>query len=335
MNDRHNVLLQRIFEVDGSSWYVDPVPDVDVVIKKTHLGDFSCDADTHLPVMLLDGERFSDNNPEWITETFRDIQDDRTFHDAFGSCVFLKNSGREDLQVADQDIESLRQQGCHTIVEVKTSEREDAIHRKDGIYCMVGMSLHRVFRLFDDPYGAFVCGIVHDQKDPSHYNSRDRIHSDDMLLRGVKRFHKLSDPRIPVPHHQNAVYQRCMAQALLKGKTIAIKDVFDIAGFPTTVSSKAYASLYGDAETTASLIDELTSAGAIIVGKTKTSQFASGENAIDWNDFQCPFNPRGDASFEPCCSSTGSAAAVAAYDWIDAAIGTDSKLQYGLSGYAI
>lgn len=332
MNDCHNVLLQRILEVDGSSWYVEPVPDVNFTVKTTHLGDFSCDADTHLPVMLLDGERFSDDDPDWVMKTYRDIQDDRTFHDAFGSRVFLKESRRKDLKVADQVIELLRQQGCRTVVEVQTSGREGAIHRKDGIYCMVGMSLHRVFRLFDDPYGAFVCGIVHDQKDPSHYNNRNRIYSDNMLLPGVKRFHKLSDPRIPVPHHQNAVYQRSMAKALLKGKTIAIKDVFDIAGFPTTASSKAYTSVYGDAETTASLIDKLTSVGAIIVGKTKTSQFASGENAVDWNDFQCPFNPRGDGSFEPCCSSTGSAAAVAAYDWIDAAIGTDSKLQYSLTG---
>ena len=63
----------------------------------------------------------------------------------------------------------------------------------------------------------------------------------------------------------------------------------------------------------------------MIVGKAKTVQFASGEKPRDWLDFQCSFNARGDGYLDPGCSSTGSAAAVGAYSWIDIAIGTDSE----------
>lgn len=74
------------------------------------------------------------------------------------------------------------------------------------------------------------------------------------------------------------------------------------------------------------MVQRLVDAGAVLVGKTKTSQFASGEYAHDWVDYLCPFNPRGDGYMEPDCSSTGSAAAIAGYDWLDYALGSDSEL---------
>ena len=41
-------------------------------------------------------------------------------------------------------------------------------------------------------------------------------------------------------------------------------------------------------------------------------------------DFPAPFNPRGDGYQSPAGSSSGSASAIAAYDWLDFAIGTDT-----------
>ena len=41
-------------------------------------------------------------------------------------------------------------------------------------------------------------------------------------------------------------------------------------------------------------------------------------------DYLAPFNPRGDAYQKPSSSSTGSAAATAAYPWLDFALGTDT-----------
>lgn len=60
------------------------------------------------------------------------------------------------------------------------------------------------------------------------------------------------------------------------------------------------------------------------MSKTKTAQFASGERARDWIDYLCPFNPRGDSYLEPDGSSARSAVAIAAYPWLDLALGLDT-----------
>lgn len=49
------------------------------------------------------------------------------------------------------------------------------------------------------------------------------------------------------------------------------------------------------------------------------------EEPADAVDFQTAFNPRGDGYQSPAGSSSGSAAAVAAYDWVDCALGTDTS----------
>ena len=72
-------------------------------------------------------------------------------------------------------------------------------------------------------------------------------------------------------------------------------------------------------------MQKLLQAGAIFVGKTKTSQFGNTETpTADWVDQLCPFSPRGDGYQDPAASSTGSAVAMASYDWLDVATGTDS-----------
>jgi len=107
---------------------------------------------------------------------------------------------------------------------------------------------------------------------------------------------------------------------------IAIKDNIDLKGVRTSAGSRTYQALYPEKERSAACVEKLLEAGAVIVGKTKTVQFASGENARDWIDYSAPFNPRGDGYQGHSGSSTGSATAASAYDWIDATLGTDSKL---------
>lgn len=46
---------------------------------------------------------------------------------------------------------------------------------------------------------------------------------------------------------------------------------------------------------------------------------------MDAVDYPTAFNPRGDGYQSPAGSSSGSAAAVAAYDWLDCALGTDTS----------
>lgn len=116
-------------------------------------------------------------------------------------------------------------------------------------------------------------------------------------------------------------------QKPLSGLRIGVKDIIDLSGLPTSHQSRAYLALHGNpSHTTASAIQTLIDKGAVIVGKTRTTQFAAGEQASgDWIDFLPPWNPRGDGWQIPGMSSAGSASAVAGYAWIDGAVGSDSE----------
>ncbi|EAT79943.2 hypothetical protein SNOG_12645 [Parastagonospora nodorum SN15] len=65
--------------------------------------------------------------------------------------------------------------------------------------------------------------------------------------------------------------------------------------------------------------------GAVVIGKTKTTQFALGERpTADYVDQLAPFNPRGDGYQHPQGSSAGTGAALASYPWLDIATGSDT-----------
>lgn len=83
--------------------------------------------------------------------------------------------------------------------------------------------------------------------------------------------------------------------------------------------------MYPAKNVTAPAIQRLIDAGAIVVGKAKTSQFANGEIATDdWVDLHAPYNPRGDGYQDAGSSSTGPASALSSYDWLDLAVGSDT-----------
>lgn len=109
---------------------------------------------------------------------------------------------------------------------------------------------------------------------------------------------------------------------------MAIKDIFDLKGLKTGASSRAFTELHFVKDQTATAVQRLIDLGVVIVGKTKTTQFADSEwPTCDWVDYHGPFNPRGDGYLTPSGSSAGSAAAVAAYRWLDFALGSDSELK--------
>ena len=88
----------------------------------------------------------------------------------------------------------------------------------------------------------------------------------------------------------------------LHGVPVGIKDIYNIAGMPTTAGSKVYADYVPDE--TAATIDLLRNAGAIMLGKTVTTEFA----CLDPSHTKNPWNP----AHTPGGSSSGSAVAVAA-----------------------
>jgi Asp-tRNA(Asn)/Glu-tRNA(Gln) amidotransferase A subunit family amidase len=105
----------------------------------------------------------------------------------------------------------------------------------------------------------------------------------------------------------------------LHGVPVAVKDLFDIAGLPTAAGSKIRAGVIASADATA--VARLRAAGAVIIGKTRLSEFAysPGSNNPHYGPTANPF----DLTRDTGGSSSGSAAAVAdgiAY----AALGTDT-----------
>jgi len=67
--------------------------------------------------------------------------------------------------------------------------------------------------------------------------------------------------------------QEAVAGGALRGLTVGIKDVIDVAGMPTTAASKF---LEVVPERDAESVARLRTAGAAIVGKTNTHEFAYG-----------------------------------------------------------
>jgi aspartyl-tRNA(Asn)/glutamyl-tRNA(Gln) amidotransferase subunit A len=101
----------------------------------------------------------------------------------------------------------------------------------------------------------------------------------------------------------------------LHGIPVAIKDIYDVAGVPTRCGSRAKenaASAMRDAET----VRRLREAGAIVLGKTVTQEFAAGVISAPCRN---PWNP----DRVPGGSSGGTAAAIAAGSAL-AGLGSDT-----------
>ncbi|HEX7044109.1 MAG TPA: amidase [Burkholderiales bacterium] len=100
----------------------------------------------------------------------------------------------------------------------------------------------------------------------------------------------------------------------LRGAPLGVKDVFDTRGVLTRMGSPAY----GDyvPERSATVVQRLEDAGALVLGKTVTAELAyilPGKTRNPWN-----------AAHTPGGSSSGSAAAVAA-GFVPAALGTQTN----------
>jgi allophanate hydrolase len=104
----------------------------------------------------------------------------------------------------------------------------------------------------------------------------------------------------------------------LFGLPFAVKDNIDVAGMPTTAACPAFAYT---PERSAVVVERLTKAGAIVVGKTNLDQFATGLVGVR-SPYGAPRNPF-DRRYIPGGSSSGSAVAVAT-GMVAFALGTDT-----------
>jgi hypothetical protein len=164
------------------------------------------------------------------------------------------------------------------------------------------------YRLYVDSFRTFITGA---------YPFNDGIDSFAALAAMNSR---LWGPLIPVPSRIHSWNDN----RPLAGKRVSVKDLFDVKGLQTSAGSQAWIQVTPIANSTAPAIQRLIDLGAVIVGKFKLAQFASGADPWNWTDEQAPFNPRGDGYLTCSASSSGGGCGIAAYDWLDAAIGTDT-----------
>ncbi|KAI0805688.1 amidase-like protein [Xylaria sp. FL0064] len=174
----------------------------------------------------------------------------------------------------------------------------EAIH--PGPYFFSACGLYSTWRIFPDDKDAFILSTIPTQADPH-------------ILRATKS-----------------------EQKPLAGMRIAIKDLFHLQGVHTGCSNRAYRMLHDASKTSSSAVQSVLDLGGVIVGKTKTVEFGSSQEAIgDWCDYFYPFNSRGDGYIAGTGSSTGSASSLAAYPWLDITLGTDVDSATHLAGGSI
>jgi amidase len=104
----------------------------------------------------------------------------------------------------------------------------------------------------------------------------------------------------------------------LAGVTVGIKDVTEVAGVRTTYGSPLFADHVPEHD--AQVVERLRAAGAVIVGKTNTPEFAAGGNTFNpvFGRTRNPWNPERSAG-----GSTGGGAAGLASGMFALAQGTD------------
>jgi Asp-tRNA(Asn)/Glu-tRNA(Gln) amidotransferase A subunit family amidase len=131
------------------------------------------------------------------------------------------------------------------------------------------------------------------------------------------------EPRVQAWEHLDLDGAAAQAQAMdaaagkgaLHGVPVGIKDIIDVAGMPTRYGSGIHASA-PPAPETAECVEALQRAGAVVVGKTVTTEFAYYTPGRTRN----PWNP----AHTPGGSSMGSAAAVAC-GMVAGALGTQTN----------
>ena len=134
-----------------------------------------------------------------------------------------------------------------------------------------------------------------------------------VLARLLERIERL-DPAIKAwtsvdveESHRTAALREAEARAgrirgALHGVPVAIKDIYHVAGMVTTAGAGSFAHERPDADATA--VAKLRAAGAVILGKTSTTEFAYRDPTDTRNPWSIDHSPGG--------SSSGSAASVAA-----------------------
>ncbi|KAL6812437.1 amidase signature domain-containing protein [Trichoderma sp. SZMC 28015] len=218
---------------------------------------------------------------------FQDARMTDQFHIAINARVFLQNSGMDSAAYLG--------------------------HRRDlvpGPYLLWNQKLWEVCKLVDDSYETCMVALKPQQNLLGSFERLSIMGQDSNVLSfAIPSRLKYSIPNQRLP---------------LAGKRILIKDNIHLDGIKTSNGNRAFYETYGAKTQTAACIQDLIDKGAVVIGKTKMSSFENWEEPFQYTDYPAPWNPRADRYQSPGSSSSGSASAIAAYEWLDIAIGTDT-----------
>ncbi|TPX10340.1 uncharacterized protein E0L32_008745 [Thyridium curvatum] len=166
-------------------------------------------------------------------------------------------------------------------------------------------SIYKVFKLFPDESQAFVGAIAPSARPGDAFSWLDSIN------------HVAVPSRL---YHPGPTKERP-----LEGTRFAVKDVIDVRGLHTSCGSASWRSTYPPVQQSAPFVDQLLAAGASLVGKLRCCQFGDNQSPSERFEEVSPTNPRGDRFQIPGSTSSGSAAAIASYSWLDFTIGTENS----------
>lgn len=282
-------------ELDGIPYYLPGEPVMTIgTYGPLHRKAESSGGLTPLTVVTTSGPGYSDVTG--VISNWTSIDD--VFSNGFLEAVYIQYTGASPYVG----------RGINGTAAVYSSYVTDATRIPQGPYFMSsGGAVYEAWRLYSDFAGAFTETLI-PVSDGTYSVLPANIPGQSLA--------------VAVP---SRIYFTKSAEKPLAGVRLGVKDIYDVAGVRTSDGNRAWYHLYPPASAHALPIQRLVEAGAVIVGKMKTSQFANGEEATaDWVDYHSPFNPRGDGYQDPSSSSSGPGAGAGSYPWLDLTIGSDT-----------
>ncbi|KAL4922387.1 amidase signature domain-containing protein [Aspergillus aurantiobrunneus] len=302
----------KLAVVDGINYYVggDPVSVLAPVPSLSSTADF-------VPITVIQSRVSSFTNVELEEAVANYTRDDDVFQPGFLEAIFVSYIGdgqghlESSLNWTANGASSKLVMASPNYNPQGTVRRASLdIHIPNGPYFMSTRTgaLYQAFRLYSDHQLAFTEAAISDGTDGF------------MPLPAVTEGAMTKSVAVP-----SRLYYTPSPEKPLAGLRLGVKDIFHVKGLRTSGGNRAFHDLYAPRNETGSALQRLLDTGAVLVGKMGTVQFANGDNpTADWVDFHCPFNPRGDGYQAPGGSSSGPAAGVASYDWLDIAVGSDT-----------
>ncbi|KAK5096304.1 hypothetical protein LTR70_003057 [Exophiala xenobiotica] len=230
------------------------------------------------------------------------VQVDDIFDTAFLSTIIFRGLEPSKLTIAETAQAYLKTLGNQKVTSLSAQEL------LPGPYIIVKETLRDVWKVVDDAYGTCITTL---RPQPGS--------------RPFEPFNlRSADSQFPSFALPSRVKAKAASSSKLSGLRILVKDNIDLEGVKTSNGNRAFYDTYPPREQSAPCVQRLIMQGADVLGKTKMSPFANWEEPIEHIDYQAPWNTRADGHQSPGGSSSGSAMAIASYDWLDVAIGTDT-----------